>query len=219
LAPDAAILDPRLLVSLPPRLTAGTGLDAITHCLEAIGAVATSSPFSDALSLEALRLLFTHLPRATAAGDDIEARSATLVASTMAGLAFTNAGVGIVHAMAHATGARFGTHHGMTNAVYLPYGLEFNSDVLADKYAYTARYLGISNAKEAAGGAADLIDAVRRLTEQCGLPGRLKGLGVPEISETELEELANQAITDPAIMFNAKEATIDDIIEIYKRAY
>lgn len=218
LAPDAAVLDPALLVSLPPRLTAGTGIDALTHCLEAYVAVATVSPMTDSLCLGAMRLLFDNLRCATKSGDDIEARSATLVASTMAGLAFTNAGVGIVHALAHATGGRFGTHHGMTNAVFLPYGMEFNVETVADRYAYAARFLGLSRAADDVQAAKELIDAVSELIEECGLPSRLAGLGVPEVTEPELEEIANQAITDAAIMFNPREATIEDIMRIYKEA-
>lgn len=218
LAPDAAVLDPALLVSLPPRLTAGTGIDALTHCLEAYVAVATVSPMTDSLCLGAMRLLFDNLRSATKSGDDIEARSATLVASTMAGLAFTNAGVGIVHALAHATGGRFGTHHGMTNAVFLRYGMEFNVETVADRYAYAARFLGLSRAADDVQAAKELIDAVSGLIEECGLPSRLAGLGVPEVTEPELEEIANQAITDAAIMFNPREATIEDIMRIYKEA-
>jgi alcohol dehydrogenase class IV len=219
LAPDVAVLDPQLILSLPAKLTAGTGLDALTHCLEALGATSTSSPLSDALALDAAKLIFKHLPVATADGANSEARSATLVASMMAGLSFTNAGVGIVHAMAHATGARYGTHHGMTNAVFLPHGLEFNQGTIAHKYAYAAKYLGITDKGDDNEAAGKLIEAVRDLILQCKLPLHLKDLGVPPFSESELDELAMMALTDPAIMFNPREASTEDIIEIYKRAY
>src|SRR5262249_42161279 len=125
LFPDVAILDPKLLLSLPPKLTAATGLDALTHALESYVA-STTNALADGLSLEAMRLIFANLPRATRDGADLEARSATLVGSMMAGLAFTNAGVGIVHAIAHSVGGRYGSHHGITNAVLLPLGMEFN---------------------------------------------------------------------------------------------
>lgn len=219
LAPDAAILDPELLLSLPAKLTAGTGLDALTHCLEALAAVSTSSALTDSLSVEAMKMIFANLERATVNGANLEARSNMLVASTMAGLSFTNAGVGIVHAMAHATGGKYGTHHGITNAVFLPHGLNFNCDAVAWKYAYAARLLGISKSTDDNQGAGELIQAVIGLIERCGLPSRLRDLGVPEFSESDLEELAEQAITDPAIMFNPREASTEDIISIYKRAY
>lgn len=219
LAPDAAILDPTLTLSLPPKLTAATGLDALTHDLESYVALVSVSPISDSLCLESMRLLFEYLPRATKSGGDLEARAQTLAASTMAGIAFTNTGVGIVHALAHATGARFGTHHGMTNAVFLPHGMEFNLDAAAHRYAEAARYLKIAESSDERKAAGELIKAVRSLSSLCGLPHRLRDLGIPEISEAELAELAEEAITDPAIMFNPKEASVEDVIEIYKRAY
>lgn len=218
LAPDAAILDPKLILTLPPKLTAATGFDALTHDLEAFVSSA-ASPVADALALESMGLLFTHLLGATRSSDDLSARSATLIASTMAGLAFTNAGVGIVHALAHATGGRFGTHHGMTNAVFLPHGMEFNLDVAASRYAWAARSLGITKSTDNERAARDLIAAVRRLMSDCGVPSRLRDLGVQELPDNEMEELAFIAVTDPAIMFNPKEASVKDMIAIYKRAY
>jgi alcohol dehydrogenase class IV len=219
LAPSVAILDPTLIVSLPPKLTAATGIDALTHAIECYVALITVSPFTDALCLESMRLIFQYLERATTDGGDLEARGNTLVASCMAGLAFTNAGVGIVHAMAHATGARFGTHHGMTNAVYLPYGMEFNLEAGTPRFAQAARYIGISQSTDDRQAALKFIEAVRELTGRLGLPTRLKDLGVPALNNNELEELAMLASTDPAIMFNPKESSLADIIGIYERAY
>lgn len=220
LAPDVAILDPTLLVSLPPRLTAATGLDALTHDIESFSATISSSPFTDALCIDSMRRLFKYLPIATANGADLEARAETLVASAMAGVAFTNSGVGIVHALAHATGARFGTHHGITNSVFLPHGMNFNLDVIASRYADIARALGFSKGtgdEEAAARA--LIEQVEALSEQVGLPRRLRDLGVPALQDNQLEELAFLASSDPAIMFNPKESSLQDIIGIYERAY
>ncbi len=219
LAPDRAILDPKLLISLPPRLTAATGLDALTHDIEALVAPIAPSAFVDALALESMKLLFEFLPKATADGSDIEARGKTLVASTMAGLAFTNSGVGIVHALAHSTGAKYGTHHGMTNAVFLPHGMEFNMDVSESRFAHASRYLGFS-ASSRDGEAADaLISAVRNIICDLGLPDRLQDLGVPAPVNGDRQEIALLASTDPAIMFNPKEASLEDIIRIYERAY
>ncbi len=219
LAPDRAILDPKLLLSLPPRLTAATGLDALTHDIEALVAPIAPSPFVDALALESMKLLFEFLPRATLDGRDIEARGKTLVASTMAGLAFTNSGVGIVHALAHSTGAKYGTHHGMTNAVFLPHGMEFNMDVSQARFAHASRYLGFS-ASSRDGEAADaLISSVRNIISDLGLPDRLQDLGVPAPVNGDRQEIALLASTDPAIMFNPKEASLEDIIRIYERAY
>lgn len=219
LAPDAAILDPTLIISLPARLTAATGLDAVTHCVEAYSAVISNSLMSDALCVQALRMLFEWLPRATIHGDDLAARSATLVASTMAGVAFTNSGVGIVHALAHATGAKYGTHHGATNSVFLPHGMNFNLDVVSNRYASLARQLGMSNSSNDEEAAKALIHGVGQLAAKVGLPSRLRDLGVPQLQKPELDELAFLASTDPAIMFNPKESSVEDIIEIYERAY
>lgn len=219
LAPDAALLDPTLLISLPPRLTAATGLDAITHAIESFSAVISSSPFTDALCLEALKMLFEYLPRATADGADMEARTATLVASAMAGVAFTNSGVGIVHALAHAAGATFGTHHGLANSILLPHCMNFNMDTVSYRYALISRYLNFSSSANDNDAAAALIEAVSDISEKVGLPTRLRDTGIPDLNETQLDELAFLASTDPAIMFNPKDSSAQDIIGIYKRAY
>jgi alcohol dehydrogenase class IV len=219
LAPDAAILDPTLLISLPPRLTAATGLDAITHAIESFSAVISASAFTDALCLEALKMMFDNLPRATANGADMEARSATLIASAMAGVAFTNSGVGIVHALAHATGATFGTHHGLANSILLPHCMNFNLDSIAERYALISRYLQLSSSADDNAAATALIKAVAEISAKVGLPSRLRDCGVPVLNETQLDHLALLASTDPAIMFNPKESSAQDIIGIYKRAY
>lgn len=219
LAPDAAILDPTLLLSLPPKLTAATGLDAITHGIESFSAVISSSAFTDALCLEALKMLFENLPRATANGADMEARSATLIASAMAGVAFTNSGVGIVHALAHATGATFGTHHGLANSILLPHCMNFNMDSIANRYALISRYLNFSSSTNDNDAATALIKAVSDIAAEVGLPTRLRDCGIPVLNQTQLEELAFLASTDPAIMFNPKESSAQDIIGIYERAY
>ncbi len=219
LAPDAAILDPTLIVSLPPKLTAATGLDAVTHGIESFSSLIASSAFTESLCLQSLQMLLEFLPRATAHGDDLEARSATLVASTMAGVAFTNSGVGIVHALAHATGARYGTHHGATNSVLLPHGMSFNLDAIAARYATIARFLKLSDSRNDTQAAQALIKAIEGLSAKVGLPARLRDLGVPEFSNGQLDELADLASTDPAIMFNPKDSSIADIIGIYQKAY
>ncbi len=219
IAPDIAFLDPTLLVTLPPRLTAATGLDAVTHAIEAYTSLQTVSPVTDLCCLESLRMVFKYLPIATKDGANLEARANTLVASTMAGIAFTNTGVGVVHALAHATGGQFGTHHGMTNAVFLTHCMNFNLDVAGERYANIARYLKLSDSKSDDVAAAALIDGVEKLSVAVGLPRRLRDMGVPELVGDALRELGVLAETDPAIMFNAKEATLDDIVGIYQRAY
>ncbi len=229
---DIALLDPRLLVSLPPHLTAATGLDAVTHCLESFVST-TANAVSDSLALEAGILLFANLPRATSCGDDLEARSSTLLASCMAGLAFTNAGVGVVHALAHTIGGKYGTHHGLTNAVLLPFGLRLNMSTTEKLYARFWRHLagsGVSrdmpytslvydpslNDEQAA---LALVVAVEELLKLCGLPRSLRELGIPELTDEVVMELAEVAMTDPAIMFNPGEVTVENLVDILREAF
>ena len=219
LAIDHALLDPILIKTLPPRLTAATGMDAATHAIEAFVAEGTSSPLTDILSLESLRMLFDYLPQATREGDNIEARSQTLVASTMAGMAFSSCGVGIVHAISHAIGGQYGTHHGMTNAVMLPHGMKFNLSFAASRYAQMAHYLKISNSRNDKLAAEALIKAVENLINSIGLPTKLRDLPMPELNSKQLNVLIGLAMSDPAMIFNSRQATDQDIIEIYKQAY
>jgi alcohol dehydrogenase len=184
-----------------------------------MAATVTNSPFTDGLAMESTKLLFQYLPRATANGEDMEARAATLVASTMAGAAFTNAGVGIVHALAHATGARFNTHHGMTNAVYLPHGMRFNLAASSGIYAEIARGLGFSLDLDDNKASLALIDAVEKLLKEVGLPLDLKSLGVPRMNEDELNEWVALVAEDAAFIFNPVEASSEDIKGIFERAY
>ena len=222
LAPDVAILDPLMIVSLPAKLTAATGIDAITHGIECYVASGTYSVFTDAICLESLRLLFEFLPQATVDGGNIEARGATLVASCMAGVAFTNSGVGITHALAHAVGAKYATHHGMTNAVFLPHGMRFNLDTVYPRYARIAQFLGFADEKNIGDERALanlLVNKVEALLEKLQLPLTLRELGVPELSDENLAELTDLAAADPAIMFNPREASSDDLTQLLKRAY
>ena len=219
LAPDVAILDPTLTLSLPPRLTAATGMDAVTHAIESYSSVLSSSPFSEALCLQALRLLFDNLERATTDGTDLDARAATLVASTMAGVAFTNSGVGVVHALSHAIGARYKTHHGATNAIFLPHGMTFNKQIAAPRYAEIARFLKLDNSASDEQAAQTLIDAVHNLNQKLKLSTQLRDLGVSNFEAGQLKELAEVAATDASIMFNPREVNSDDLIDLFKRAY
>jgi alcohol dehydrogenase class IV len=219
LAPDVALLDPSLLLTLPPRLTAATGIDAVTHSIECYVASGTNSVFTDTLCLEALRLLYQYLPVSCVDGADMDARSATLSASCMAGVAFTNGGVGVIHALAHAVGSKYGTHHGMTNGVLLPHGMRFNLEAVAPQYARLSRALGISDEPDDRLCAEKLVASIENLVVKIQLPTTLRELGVPELSESILAELVDLAASDPAIMFNPREATIEDLLDLLQRAY
>lgn len=219
LAPDVALLDPSLILTLPPRLTAATGIDAVTHSIECFVASGTNSVFTDTLCLEAMRLLYESLPVACAEGSDMAARAATLSASCMAGVAFTNGGVGVVHALAHAVGSKFGTHHGMTNGVFLPHGMRFNLPTVAGQYARMCRFLGLSSEVDDVLCAETLVRNVESLVRKIELPTTLRELGVPELTGAILDEVVDLAASDPAIMFNPREASNEDLQELLKRAY
>src|SRR5262249_41334070 len=143
LIPDGALLDPELTVGMPPRLTAATGFDALTHAVEAYTAI-NRNPAADALAMAAIGLVATHLPVACVNGTDRVARGPMLMAANLAGMAFNAAGVGLVHAMAHVIGARYGVHHGTANAICLPHVIRFNGEdaALAARYVECARALG-----------------------------------------------------------------------------
>jgi alcohol dehydrogenase class IV len=220
LRPHLALLDPELTLTVPPQATAMTGMDALTHAIEAYTSV-QANPMSDALVVRAIPMIRAHLLRAVQQGDDLEARSQLLVAANMAGIAFDHAMVGVVHAMSHATGGIAHVAHGLANSIYLPFGMEYNLEVAASRYAELAPLLGV----EAAGGGIEAaaqaaIRAVRGLREQlkkaCGLPDRLRDAGVKEM---QLEEIAATAVEDGASFFNPREVSYDDILPKIREAY
>jgi alcohol dehydrogenase len=199
LACDVAVLDPELTVGLPPRLTAATGADALTHAIEAIFAV-NASPLTDAMAVLAIRRIRCALPRAVRDGSDIEARRDMLVAAAAAGIAFSNAGVGIVHAMAHAVGALFGVHHGTANAILLPVGMAFNLEAVPERAGILAEALGTRPP--------EVVGCVERLLAECGLPRRLKEVGVEPL---RIGEAVEYALTDGSMAFNPREASPQDV--------
>jgi alcohol dehydrogenase len=215
--PDTAILDPRMTEKLPPGLTAATGMDALSHCVEAIHSQ-QAEPLADALALHGLRLVAEHLPRCVADGSDLLARGMMLQAATLGGAAFSNAQVGIVHAIAHTVGARHGVHHGTANAIALAACIRFNNDACADRYAPVAAALGVDTrgmSAEAAGFAA--ADAIDGLNARIGLPRRLRDVGVPE---DDLGEIAEGALSDGAIVYNPKPVTeASEVLGILRRIY
>ncbi len=217
LIPDVAILDPLLTLGLPPAMTAATGMDALSHAVEAI----TSSqrePLSDALGLHAIRLIAKWLPLAFKDGADLNARGQMLVAATLAGAAFGNAQVGLVHAIAHTVGARHGVHHGLANAVAMPYVMRFNNSDVAEEQATIAEALGLDVrglTVEQAGLAA--ADEVARLVTDLGLATTLREAGVPE---TDLEECAQVVLSDGAIIYNGRpvfDAT--EVLPLLRKAW
>ncbi len=169
--------------------------------------------------LQAIDMISNNLRDATYDGSDIEPRGQMLIASCIAGMAFSGGGgsLGIVHALAHAIGGAFETHHGTANAILLPYGMQFNSVAVPNRFARIARAMGVnSGGRSEEDVIADGIDAVRLLTVDCGLPTRLRDVGVPEDA---LPAIAETALGDAALFANPRPATYEDVLEIARGAW
>ncbi len=186
--PTQVICDPELTVGMPPAITAGTGMDAFAHCLEAYCAP-SFHPMSAGIALEGLRLVSEYLPRAYADGSDLEARAQMMAAAAMGAVAFQK-GLGAIHAISHPVGALYGTHHGTTNAAVMAAVLRFNRPAIADRLDRAAAYLGLTGGAEAF--AAHTADLNARL----GMPTGLKALGV---DPARTPELAAMALKDPTV--------------------
>jgi alcohol dehydrogenase class IV len=214
-APDLAILDPVLIVGLPPRMTAATGLDALTHAVEAYTGRA-SNAMSDAQALHAIRLVAKWLPRAVAEGTNIEARSQMQTAATLAGWAISSSTVGLVHAMSHTIGARHGVPHGIGNGILLPHVIRFNggAPAAAARHVDVAQALGAASV-DASNATAAAADAVAALLRACAHPTRLSEVGVPK---EELGRLSEVAVTDMAAAATARRASPSEIEQLYRAA-
>ena len=203
--PAVTICDPELTVGMPKIITAGTGMDAFAHCLEAY-----SSPFyhpmSAGIALEGLRLVKDYLPRAYRDGTDIEARANMMSAAAMGAVAFQK-GLGAIHSLSHPVGAIYNTHHGMTNAVVMPPVLRFNRPAIEQKIALAAAYLGIS------GGFDGFYDYVLQLREELGVPDKLSALGV---GTDRIDEMAAMAIVDPTAGGNPVELTLEAAKQLFR---
>ncbi len=217
LYPDAAILDPALTLSLPPAITASTGIDAFTHALEAF--VSTQAHvISDMYAIEAMDLISRNLGPAYANGANLEARSAMLLGSLLGGKALATAGVGLVHAMAYPLGGMFNTAHGLANAVLLPYVVEYNIIGNPEKFATIAQIMGYDTDGLAIREAAELaVDAIHQLNADVGIPGSLAALN---ISASKIPEMAKIALTvTRPVENNPRKPTVDDVIAVYEAAF
>jgi acyl-CoA reductase-like NAD-dependent aldehyde dehydrogenase/alcohol dehydrogenase class IV len=217
LAPNVAILDPRFTMTLPPGLTAGTAMDAMTHAVEALTTI-TTNPISDGHALHAIRLIKENLPIAVKDGKNEAARLNLAAASTMAGCAFTISFVALAHAMAHTVGMLYNVPHGVACGIMLPKVMRFNVDHATDKLALIALQLGVNTFKmdkrEAALAAADEIE---KLMKSVGHPMRLRDFGVPEDG---LEACSMHAAGDPVSLYNARPVSSpQEILELYKQVY
>jgi alcohol dehydrogenase len=216
LYPDAAILDPALTVSLPPNVTACTGIDAFTHAIEAY--VSTQAHcISDMYALEAMDLIYNNLGKAYANGQNMQARTNMLMGSLLGGKALATAGVGLVHAMAYPLGGMFGISHGLANAVLLPYVVDFNILGAPEKYAAVAELMECDTeglcAKDAA---ACVVDALYQLNMDVGIPSSLDALGIPKDKIPEMAGIA-LTVTRP-VENNPRKPSLDEVMMIYNNA-
>jgi alcohol dehydrogenase class IV len=215
LVPDVALIDPITTTTMSPELTAATGLDALTHAFEAYVSNA-SSPVTDVNALKAVRLISHNLVPACEHHYDLRYRDRMMLASLLAGLAFSNASLGLVHAMAHALGGLLDLPHGECNALLLDHVVKYNFYSAAEKYCDLALAMGIDiegmghdRVKDA------LINEIGSLRERAGLRSTLRKLGV---TEKVLPELAKYALSDPCMVTNPREPGIADIEGIYAKA-
>ena len=209
--PAVVIADPELTVGMPPFITAGTGMDALAHCLEAYCAPGYH-PMADGIALEGMRLVFENLPKAYANGRDIEARAHMMSAAAMGATAFQK-GLGAIHSLSHPIGALYDTHHGMTNAVFMPYVLAFNRDAVEERVARAAAYLGIR------GGFDGFSKAILKLRKELKVPHTLPGLiKGPEMNAARRKLIADMAVVDPTAGGNPVKLTKKSALRILDRA-
>ena len=206
--PSIVIADPELTVGMPKFITAGTGLDAFAHCVEAYSSP-HYHPMSQGIALEGMRLVTTYLPRAYATPDDLEARAHMMSAAAMGATAFQK-GLGAIHAMSHPVGAVFNTHHGTTNAVCMPAVLAFNADVIRGRFDQAAAYLGID------GGFDGFCEFVQQFNDSFAIPRTLTEMGV---SVDRLDDLVAMALEDPSCGGNPVELTADGLRGLFRACF
>ena len=206
--PSIVIADPELTVGMPKFITAGTGLDAFAHCVEAYSSP-HYHPMSQGIALEGMRLVTTYLPRAYATPDDLEARAHMMSAAAMGATAFQK-GLGAIHAMSHPVGAVFNTHHGTTNAVCMPAVLAFNADVIRGRFDQAAAYLGID------GGFDGFCEFVQQFNDSFAIPRTLTEMGV---SADRLDDLVAMALEDPSCGGNPVELTADGLRGLFRACF
>jgi len=212
---NVAIDDPELMVGMPPALTAATGMDALTHAVEAYVSLG-HNPKADALALKAIEFIAKYLRKAVANGQNLEARTGMAYAEYLAGEAFSSAGLGIAHSLAHQPGSFIGLPHGVCNAIFLPLVCEFNMNACLERYADIAAAMGEDIIGLTPRDAALLgIEAIRTLSEDIGIPSGLTELGMKAEDIPEMAEWAMKEVCTPT---NPRTTTLKDMIELYNKA-
>lgn len=224
LLPDIAILDAALVKSVPASVTADTGIDVLTHAIEAF-VCTESNDFTNAAAEKAIKLVRSYLLRAYQNPEDMEARQGMHNASCLAGIAFSNSGLGLNHGMAHALGGKFHIPHGRANGILLPYVMAYNAgchDTLtptAKKYAQIARLLHIDSSSIRQ-SAFNMVRTTKQYVGKLNLPNTIEAAGVKQSEfEQELDALATAALADSCTATNPRECTKEDIITVYRRAF
>ena len=203
--PSAVICDPELTVSMPKFITAGTGLDAFAHCVEAFSSP-NYHPMSQGIALEGMRLVKDYLPRAYLDGNDLEARSNLMCGASMGATAFQK-GLGAIHALSHPIGAVYNTHHGTTNAIFMPEVLKFNSPKIKNRFEHVAKYLSINNGFEG------FCEFVQNLNDSLKIPKKLSQLGV---INPNIDNLTKMALADPSCAGNPIKLTSENVSFLFK---
>ena len=216
ITPDIAIVDPSLAETMPEKLVAHTGMDALTHAIEAYTASLRSN-FTDPLALKAIEMVNMHLVNSY--NGDMEARGEMHEAQCLAGMAFSNALLGIVHSMAHKVGAVFHIPHGCANAIFLPYVIKYNRKACEDRYANIARHIGLKGESERELTDA-LIDLINKFNKELNIPSSMKEYGIDENEfKTNLKFIAHNAVLDPCTGSNPREIDDETMEKLYTCAY
>ena len=229
--PDVAILDADLVLSLPGNITADTGMDVLTHAIEAY--VSTkATDFSDALAEKAIKLVFEYLPKAYKNGQDVEAREKMHAASTLAGMAFNTAYLGINHSLAHAAGAKFHVPHGRLNSILMPHVIQYNAGIdlnnrgrqvadktVASRYQDIAKLLGCS-ASSPVSGVRQLVEAIKKLQRKLEMPTSLREYGVKADAFAQYKvEISEAALHDGCTPTNPRVPTAEELLKVLEKAF
>jgi alcohol dehydrogenase class IV len=218
LMPDIAIVDPSFVMSLPPQVTADTGMDALTHAVEGY-TNSYHNDFCDGLCLQAIKLVFEHLPRAYADGADAEARERMHNAAAVAGLGFGNSMAGLAHAMGHALGAIFHVPHGRAVGLFLPYTIEFTANAGGERYADVAHFLRLP-ANDEAEGANSLVGAIRELAQNIAQPTCIREEGIsPGAFEEAMPLLIANAESDTSLVMSVRIPDSEELEKLFLYAY